>query len=120
MDVKLTYDRTALTVTVAENAFVLEPRQVDALIALLGRLRAQLTPRVPIDPPTGENLEAMPDPHYRIGPEPLIQGSRLLLRHPGYGWLAFVFRPHELKNLHRLLTAQLESQESDAQGHAAH
>jgi hypothetical protein len=88
-------------------------RQLDILIAGLGGLRSQMQPAITMDFPMGMQMNAELDPRWWTEPEPLTEGSTLVLRHSGFGWLAFVLPPAEVENIHRLLTRQKELPKSD-------
>jgi hypothetical protein len=84
--VTLSMPSTAETVTAAE---------LDVIIRGLGEVRSRCLPEIPMDPPEYQRgdgsitVEAIEDPRYYIAVGKYSDMVVLLLRHPGYGWLAF-------------------------------
>ena len=76
----------------------LSATELDELIALAVKRRAEMKPEPPTQPP--EQCEAIVNPAWHTSPLP--QGVLFMLRHPGLGWLGFVL-PHE----HRVHLASL-------------
>lgn len=72
--------------------------QLAQLIDDLSRLREQMRPSVRVDPPD-DAIRAIPDPHMG-GRSAWVEGRiAMLVRHPGYGWLAFAIKPEAAKEL---------------------
>jgi hypothetical protein len=82
-------------------------RELDSLIAALGEKRWMLPDPVPSDHATAVSSGAVKrevmviDPGWRteLPIHPTLNGLTLRLRHPGFGWLAFLLPWHEAKAL---------------------
>jgi hypothetical protein len=79
----------------------LSAEELDQLIAQAIERRAQMEPQVPAERPT-EAVLAVGSPAWQI--EPIAEGMLVQLRHPGAGWLNFIF-PHAVRA--HMLTAML-------------
>jgi hypothetical protein len=74
----------------ASNKFSLTANELDNLIAKLSRVRSEMDPSVPLEPPIRNSIEAIRDPAWYAPPAESTPGSAvLILRHPGFGWIAF-------------------------------
>jgi len=83
--------------------FNLTASDVDSVISELSRFRKKMKPEVPRQLAGGQFEEGVVDPIYAI---PLRQGPDekiLFLRHPGLGWVTFIFPLHEAEKLGRAL-----------------
>lgn len=80
----------------------------EQFISALSLVRAQMEPPIPIDPPFGEALNGIEDPRFWTESNSMINGSTLMIRHPGIGWLAFAIPAPSLQILSDLLKSQLE------------
>ncbi len=82
---------------------LLEAPEIDGLIEQLMNARETLADAVPHGLDPGTRTAALVDPVWRI-PKRLQDGDRALyLRHPGLGWLAFLFPEHEAEAISRQL-----------------
>ena len=72
-------------------------------VHLVGRHRANLSDPVTPDLDPGARLEAVHHPQWRVG-QPVQEGHVLVLRHPGLGWLSYVFPEEEATELAAQLT----------------
>jgi hypothetical protein len=91
-------DRTKVRLTMGKEELTLDAAEMDTLIMELGKRRQMLADSVPMQL----------DPHARI-PEFVFQSPVMIgrpgeakfgfigLRHPGFGWMAYAFPPHELR-----------------------
>lgn len=73
------------------NLATLSTEQLEQLILQAGIERLKRTPEFPLEAP--KQVQAFPDPAWLITGH--LQGAALNIRHPGYGWLAFMIPPHE-------------------------
>jgi hypothetical protein len=74
----------------ASTKFSLTADQLDNLIAKLSRVRSEMDPSVPLDLPIGISIDPIRDPAWYAPPAESTPGSAVLvLRHPGFGWIAF-------------------------------
>lgn len=109
-DITPSDDKTEITIaidgTVAATANAL---QLDALIHGLVAARAQLLPRVPNDPPLGEQVPVQRDPRYWTNLDAATGCTLLMLRHDGLGWLGFTLPPAERDRLAGYFTEQAKA-----------
>lgn len=92
----------------------LEPAAAEAKAHELARARAELSDRVPETLSEDARIEALFDPLWRTSPHD--DGAALLVRHPGLGWLGFVFPPADAKALGQSLIAMAEAHEAAGTG----
>lgn len=78
------------------GAVTLSAMDVDTVIAQLSKLRGQMKPEIPTSLPDGEHKGPV-DPIWRVNPT--IDHKILFVRHPGLGWLSFLFPLNEARNL---------------------
>ena len=83
----------------------LDGASVEKHIHDLAQHRANLIDPVTPTLETGSRLEAIVDPRWRV-PKPIEQGRVLALRHPGVGWLSFVFPDKEARAIAEWLTKE--------------
>ncbi|HJW55060.1 MAG TPA: hypothetical protein VJ577_07300 [Burkholderiaceae bacterium] len=76
--------------------------ELDEQIERLGRIRAQMTGKVPEEPPLVESVVF--HPQYRIRTDNMTKASLLRLRHGGFGWLNFELPPQDALNMKRIWT----------------
>ena len=83
-----------------QNGHPDEPTKVetfDRLIAVLGEVRAGISPMIPPNPPAAHlPISAVFDPRWQISADPMGGGAVFRIRHPGFGWIAFSIPLHEL------------------------
>jgi hypothetical protein len=86
---------------------ILDARGLQDLITTLTHIRAGMEPPVALEIASGTKLPSVIDPVWRarIPPHPSIPGPLLVLRHPGFGWLSFVFPDVEANSLGQWLVA---------------
>jgi hypothetical protein len=109
----LSADRRTVTLTFPTDppvALHLDAAKVDDLLARLGEFRASMEPETPRDFALGQKVGAIPDPRWVTEPDLMYGASLLHLRDPRFGWLHYLFPPHEARNLARLLQAQADNQ----------
>jgi hypothetical protein len=76
----------------------LDAAEIEALIDQLAVARAALAPMVPADVDPGTRVRVLSDPRWVIPADDQYDGRVLALRHPGLGWLGFLFpRPEALQ-----------------------
>jgi len=82
---------------------------LDEMIAALGRARATLKPSVPVtvEPLLLTTLPIVPDPGFSAALLNKV-GPMLLVRHPGFGWMALQMDQQRLEKL-AALVAQVQS-----------
>lgn len=69
----------------------LTAEQLDVIIAELGQLRGSMQPSISRDLENGSVFKALRDPRWRIEQDEVTNDFKVFLRHPGFGWIAFVF-----------------------------
>lgn len=75
--------------------------------------RSALVDQVPAELDPGSRLEALVDPIWKIPDHKTPHGRVLALRHPGLGWLSFVFPDKEAVQIAEWLTKDLPSKSLD-------
>ncbi|RQV01080.1 hypothetical protein [Burkholderia cenocepacia] len=113
--------KTLVTVELTENdgqlslnykngdpAQPLQAETIEKLIATLSSMREAMHPPVPMDPPIGAQVQAQLDPRFWTELNHMVSASMLMLRHPGFGWLAFVLPPTSAEQLTGYLQHQVE------------
>src|SRR5688572_29476614 len=71
---------------------------IDALIHVLGEIRAEMTPAVPDEPPQQE-AGFLHAPRYHTALHPFSGGSLIQFRHPSLGWLPFLLPSVERRRI---------------------
>lgn len=107
-------DLTEVAIRIDGTSLSANALQLDAIIEGLIVARAQLRPQHPTQPPLGQRVDAIVDPHYWTNRDPESGMSLLMLRHPGLGWLSFMLPAAERKRLAHLLIEQSQVPTSDA------
>lgn len=100
-----------VTVEISES---LDAQQLSELLLQLGEARTQIAK----DPDNPDGLAMMMaiDPRYFTEPDMAHRSSRIALRHPAFGWMAFLIPAVELARLTGLLTNQLRELTGEAPG----
>lgn len=79
---------------------VLHPSELSSLIQQLGDARSVLSELVAPELDPGSRIATVIDPVWRIeATPPGYSGAALNLRHPGFGWLGFLFPPNDAAKL---------------------
>lgn len=77
--------------------------ELDELIAVASGRREQLSPQVPATAPESP-VVAVEDPRWYV--RPVAGGTLFQIRHPTFGWLAFLLPPDSRAPLLKLLIEQ--------------
>jgi hypothetical protein len=83
----------------------LDASELDGLIANLGDVRASMLDEVPKELDRGSRAPAVEDPVWRYASIPGRSEKTLALRHPGLGWIAFLFPDPEARSIAKYLAA---------------
>ena len=75
----------------------LEASELDNVIEQLGIARAQMAEQVSESLDEVSRVRGMKFPQFRVSKH--VDGKTLTLRHKGYGWLAYVLSPVQVKKL---------------------
>jgi hypothetical protein len=86
---------------------VVDASELDAIIARLAKLRSQLHEEVTPQLEAGDRVEAVLGPSWRIAPAPNPDTRFLVLRHPGHGWLGYLFPAPIAEEIGQWLTHDL-------------
>lgn len=86
---------------------VLDPQGSQGLIDLLGAAR-QLSPGAVAEQPAEGVVQAVVDPSWVAPAFRAPQGRVLILKHPGFGWIHFIFPEERAAQVSKLLAADLE------------
>ena len=81
---------------------------LDALIQVLGEIRAEMSPPVAEEPPS-VHPDALHNPRYATELHPFSGGTLLEIRHPSLGWMDFVLPSTERIRITRFLSEQEET-----------
>jgi hypothetical protein len=100
----------ALRFVIGNNAALLDANELDNLIAQLGQVRAHMPPAPPPQPEPSRSYSLVVDPCWHVDRSPLFEGVVLLLRHVGFGWIAFSLPPPSMSKLDMALTASPPTQ----------
>jgi hypothetical protein len=93
-------DRHHVTLEMRQNGkplghVFLDSSTAETLIHNLAGCRSQLTEQVVDNLDIGSRLDAIIDPVWKTQPNRYPEGRLLALRHPGFGWLSFLFPDKE-------------------------
>ncbi len=78
---------------------------IDALIGLLGEIRAEMSPPVSEQPPA-LHADALHNPRYSTELHTFSGGTLLEIRHPSLGWMDFILPSLERVRISRSLADQ--------------
>ncbi|REG48830.1 hypothetical protein B0G80_5135 [Paraburkholderia sp. BL6669N2] len=97
----------ALRVVIGNSAALLGANEIEELIRYLSHLRAQMLPAPPPAPVESVTYTLEVDPSWHVDKSPLLEGSTvLMLRHAGFGWIAFSLPPQSIAKLQAALTVR--------------
>jgi hypothetical protein len=109
--IALSDDKSLVTMNVTAAGMVTSLRltadQVDAMIGAMAATRPHMQPPIAATIPAGTALKAVLDPRFRIGPEEKSGGMTLLLRHPGIGWVGYVFPKSEMERIGQFVSRRM-------------
>jgi hypothetical protein len=92
-------DGTA-TLAIGNESTTLTAQELEEQIALLAKLRSQMTEKVDVNPPPVQRVTV--NPSYAVRTDKLSKASLLRIRHGGYGWLNFELPPGEVLHMKRM------------------
>ncbi len=78
---------------------------IDALMKLLGEIRAEMSPPVSEQPPA-VHVDALHNPRYATELHTFSGGTLLEIRHPSLGWMDFILPSLERVRISRSLAEQ--------------
>jgi hypothetical protein len=78
---------------------------IDALIQVLGEIRAEMSPPVSEQPPA-VHADALHNPRYATELHTFSGGTLLEIRHPSLGWMDFILPSLERGRIYRSLAEQ--------------
>lgn len=100
-----------LTLSIGDNSETMFTQQLDDFILALARARAEMLPEPEYEPALDKPITTAYSPRFWVGAQPEIAGVQLMVRHFGYNWLSFMFRPEEAKEMIQMLTEHVTSVE---------
>jgi hypothetical protein len=100
----------ALRFVIGNNAALLDANEIDSLIAQLSQIRSHMLPVPPPQPEPSRSYSLEVDPCWHVDRSPIVDGVVLLLRHAGFGWVAFSLPPPSMSKLGMALTAPVPIQ----------
>jgi hypothetical protein len=112
VNVQLAVDdaRRAVTITMVQNGrplahAIVEAAEMKELIHAFAQAGYELADRVPLTVDHGTKLAALVDPGWHFPGDVHPEGKVLALRHPGFGWLSFLFPYAEARAIAQMLLA---------------
>ena len=84
----------------------LSPKEAQELVDLIGQVRMMTPNAVAAEPAEGQ-VQAVVDPAWRAPTYKAPQGRAVALRHPGLGWIHFIFPEEKAERFSKLLTVEL-------------
>jgi hypothetical protein len=85
----------------------MEPPELDAIIEVLIQGRAELVDEVPKELEPGSRVPTIQNPIWTMPRYRLPSGRTLNVRHPGLGWVGFLFPEHEAREIANSLIRDL-------------
>jgi hypothetical protein len=98
---------TDITLLLPSDTVTLATADIDTLILQLAKFRKQMTPEISRILKDGEHTLGIVDPIWQA--QPAIDHKILFARHPGFGWMSFLFPLQEAKKLAIALSIELPS-----------
>lgn len=93
-------DGTKVRITMGREEMELTPEELDTVIQELGVRRAMMTPAIPHNLEPNPRMVPTTAPIFAAGVhDPQNKVIVTALRHPGYGWLAFLHNVDQAKNM---------------------
>ena len=86
----------------------LNAQDTQGLVDLLGAVR-QLTPGSVAEAPAEGVVQAVVDPAWAVPAVKAPQGRVLVVKHPGLGWMHFIFPEERAEQISKALAAELAS-----------
>ena len=86
--------------------------ELQGMVDLLAAVRMVMPGSVPNEPPQGET-QAIVDPPWVSPSFRIPKGRVIILKHPGLGWLHFVFGEEEAANLSQTLVTPFDAPPQD-------
>ena len=106
---KLNEDRTEAIIELWDDKkplghILLGAPELEGFIHQLAKHRTNMVDEVTPELDPGTKLLGIVDPSWNAPWPPLTEGRALILRHPGHGWLSFVFSDHQARAICQWLT----------------
>jgi hypothetical protein len=90
----------AVRLAIGNETTLLGANEIDELTRRLSQLRAQMQPAPPPVPMKSVTYTLENDPCWHVDRSALLGGSTvLMLRHTGFGWIAFSLPPQSIEKL---------------------
>lgn len=110
INVRMPADKSGIVLSISQDgedlAFAeLSPPDVEEVLELLGKARAELIDHVPTTIDRGTRMKLIVEPGWSTPANPSPDGKAFAIRHPGYGWFGFLFNWTEAKRLAAYLTS---------------
>ena len=100
IEFEMTDDEGATRVTA-----MLTPEQSQGLVDLLGAAR-MITPGAVAAEPAEGVVQAVVDPNWVAPPYRAPQGRVLIVKHPGFGWIHFIFPDERAEQVSKVLATE--------------
>lgn len=105
-------DRQWATLTVGSETARLNARGVAAVILELAKVRQDMLPSVADALHEGDRIPVLHSPQWACATELMHGSSRVYVRHPGLGWLAFLLQASEAEKLGETLVSQAHEEQA--------
>ena len=111
LNVQLLPDRKTAQIALGEAVALMPAPQLDAFIAALADIRANMQPEVPHRFPQGERVHRHQATRYAVGIDGESGLPTLALRTPNFGWLQFDFDRDGARAISALLLKNADDSE---------
>jgi hypothetical protein len=105
ISLQLAPSRKAVTLRVTAGGatvnVALTAAQIDSVLSSLAKFREKIIPPIAGDLPAGRRVSAVYDPRYRIATDAKTAAATLVVRHPGFGWIGYLFPQRAAAGLKR-------------------
>jgi hypothetical protein len=112
ISLSLDADRQWATLTVGDEAMRLNAHGVATIILELSKVRQDMQPSVADALHEGDRIPVLHSPQWACATEMMHGSSRVYVRHPGLGWLAFLLHASEAEKLGETLLSQAQQEQA--------
>lgn len=105
-------DQQWATLTVGGEAVRLNAQGISTIILELAKVRQDMLPPVPDALHEGDRIPVLHSPQWACATEMMHGSSRVYVRHPGMGWLAFLLQASEAEKLGETLLVQAQQEQA--------
>jgi hypothetical protein len=106
MNIKITFNGPDSVSLESSGRVTLLADGIEALIVELAKFRASMKPEVARQHPQAQNISGISDALFAVYDVAVLPGKSVAIRHPGLGWLSFLFPKEEAEKLGKALLAE--------------